>query len=442
MRASEMKESLSGCDSVYKFTLRQLLISRANVVTLVIMVMISLLAPPLLSVISSKAMDSVTSFMSSDPFSVSQSDGITDIYIVNETPYAFDVSAYATSVTVHALSGADEAPTAGKNDVIYKVSQNEESGGYSVTLKLGNDTEVDTEAAESFSQTVASLFDNARYTALGITEDKLTVLTSSYSVTSGDASDYLGSENDLAVRFIVEYAYAVIVLVLCSISIFYIIRAVIEEKASKLVETLLTSVKPLSLIVGKILAVMTYIIILFASIIISAFISSKVTALVFDSPISLSAIGLDISSLNMDIGTLLLTVIALLLGYLTYSVLAGISGACCSNMEEADAATGTVMIAVMVGYFASMATCAIDSASLAYFTSLCPILSTFCAPVRYVLGQIGLGAFIISLIIQAAIIALLFVFCSKVYAEIVIRRGSRIRLGELMRLFSAKKEPK
>lgn len=439
MKGFNVKEQLSGCDSVHSFTLRQLLISRSNVVALIIMVVFSLLAPPLLSVISSGAMDQVTSFVSQNAYVISGDDGVTDLYIVNETPYTFDVSEYAKNVSIHVLGADDEAPNAEKTSVVYEISQNSENGGYSVKLKLSQESEVDTESAKSFSYTVSALFDSARYAAAGITQDKLDTVYSSYSVSSGNVSDHLGSASDVAMRYIVQYVYAIVVLLLCSISISYIIRAVLEEKASKLVETLLTSVKPLSLIVGKILAVMTYILILLAAVIASAFISSKVTAALSDTPISLSAIGLDISSMQINIPTLLLIVVALILSYLTYSVLAGISGACCSNMEEMNDATGSVMITVMVGYIASIATCAIDSAPVAYATSLCPILSTFCAPARYVLGHIGLGAFIISLIIQAAVVVFLFVFCSRVYAEIIIRRGTRIRLRDLISLFLNRK---
>ncbi len=438
MKISEMKESLSGCDNVYKFTLRQLLISRANIVTLIIMVLFSLLAPPILSVISAHATDSMIT--SSEAFSLSKNDGITDIYIVNKTPFAFDPSEYAKDINVHFPSSESDPVSDEKSSVIYTISESSETGGYSVALKFSDETEINKDSAESFSETVCSLFDNARYTALGITEEKLTIITSPYSVSSGSVSDHDQNEDDFAMRFIVQYAYAVIVLILCTISVSYIIRAVLEEKASKLVETLLTSVKPLSLIVGKILAVMTYIVMLISFVIVSAMISSKITSSALDSPISLSALGLNISEMRIDIGTLILTVIALILSYLTYSVLAGISGACCSNMEESDAATGTVMVAIMIGYFVSIITCSIDSAPIAYFTSLCPIISSFCAPVRYVLGHIGLGAFLLSLAIQAAVTLFLFVFCSKVYAEIIIRRGNRIKIKELMRLFSSEKK--
>ncbi len=439
---SNVKDQLLGCDKVYKFTLRQLLISRANIITLIIMIFFSVIAPPLLSVISGSAMDSVTSIISPDAFAISQDDGITDVYIVNRTPYAFDASDYVDGAKLHVLGANDATPNAENTAAIYEIAPNAETGGYSVTLKLSESTSVNTESAVSFSYTVSALFDSARYTMTGITADKLTTVSSPYSVSSGSVASYMGSSGDIAMRFIVQYVYAIIVLLLCSISTAYIIRAVLEEKASKLVENLLTSVRPLSLIIGKILAVMTYIIIILASVIISALVSSKITSLVSSTPVSLSAIGLDISGMRIDLPTLLLTVIALILSYLTYSVLAGISGACCSNMEEMDAATGTVMMTVMLGYFVSFTTCAIDSAPVAYITSLCPIISTFCAPVRYILGHIGIGTFILSLIIQAAIIVFLFVFCSKVYSEIIIRRGNRIKLKELIPIFFSKKYPK
>ncbi len=437
-KLSNVKDSLLGCDNVYKFTLRQLLISRANIITLVIMVLFSVIAPPILSVISGSVMDKALSFEASELSKISSDDGVTDVYIVNKTPYVFDTSGYVQGVSTHTLSENDATPSLENTVAVYEISPVAQTGGYSVTLKLSENSSVDRDAATNFSYTVSSLFDNARYASSGITPDKLTVISSQYYVSSGSASSYMGTSDDLAMRFIIQYVYAIIVLLLCSISIGYIIRSVLEEKASKLVETLLTSVRPLSLIVGKILAVMTYIIIILASVIISALVSSKITALFSKTPISLSALGLDISSMRIDIPTLILIIISLIISYLTYSVLAGISGACCSNMEEMDAATGTVMMTLMIGYVVSFTTCAIDSAPVAYITSLLPIISTFCAPVRYVLGHIGLGTFIISLLLQALVVVCLFVFCSKVYSEIIIRRGKRIKLKELIPIFFSK----
>ena len=436
-KLSNVKDSLVGCDNVYKFTLRQLLISRATIITLVIMVLFSVIAPPLLSIISGSVMDKAPLFGSSELSRISSDDGVTDVYIVNKTPYSFDASGYVEGAKTHTLSENDATPDLKNTVAVYEIGITQ-TGGYSVTLKLSENSSVDREAITNFSYTISSLFDSARYASSGITADKLTVVSSPYYVSSGSASSYMGSSDDIAMRFIVQYAYAIIVLLLCSLSTAYIIRSVLEEKASKLVETLLTSVRPLSLIVGKILAVMTYIVILLSSVIISALVSSKITSLFSKSPISLSAIGLDFSSMRIDIPTLMLIIISLIISYLTCSVLAGISGACCSNMEEMDAAQGTVMVTLLIGYVTSFTTCAINSAPVAYITSLLPVISTFCAPVRYVLGHIGLGAFIVSLLLQAIVAAALFVFCSKVYSEIIIRRGKRIKLKELIPIFFSK----
>ena len=54
-------------------------------------------------------------------------------------------------------------------------------------------------------------------------------------------------------------AYSIFVLMLCTFVSSYIIQKVIEEKASKLAELLMVSVKPLAMLLGKILAVMTYV---------------------------------------------------------------------------------------------------------------------------------------------------------------------------------------
>ena len=59
---------------------------------------------------------------------------------------------------------------------------------------------------------------------------------------------------DMESRMAVTYAYTMAVMFLCVFSSSFIVRSVVEEKASKLVEVLMLSVRPLALILGKILA--------------------------------------------------------------------------------------------------------------------------------------------------------------------------------------------
>ena len=274
----------------------------------------------------------------------------------------------------------------------------------------------------------------------GITAEKTEFILSPVSVNVTGSAEYFETQenNGTMSVFAVQYIFAVVVLILIIYSSTYIIRAVLEEKASKLVEMLMVSVKPLALIMGKILAVMTYIFGLLSIVAISTFLSAKISPKIMGSPVSFEAIGFDLSGIRFDLPTFILIIVSLIISYLTYSIMAGIAGASCSNMEDIESANSTVMFTVLAGYMISVITCSIPSKILAVFTSLCPIVSTFSAPVHYVLGNIGFGVLVISYALQIIIVVLLAIFCSRIYSELIIRNGSKVRLRELFKIYFRK----
>lgn len=131
-------------------------------------------------------------------------------------------------------------------------------------------------------------------------------------------------------------------------------------------------------------------------------------------------------------GVLLVLLVSLGLGYLTMSLIGGVAGACCSGMEEAGEATGPVMLLTMAGYLASFVVGAVPSGPVAVFSTLCPVVSIFCAPVQFAGGNVSFWLVLASWAIQAAVIWGLLTLASRVYAGLIVHRGSRVKLRELM----------
>ena len=102
-------------------------------------------------------------------------------------------------------------------------------------------------------------------------------------------------------------------------------------------ETLLVSVRPMALILGKILAVIIYIVGLFAALIVCFLLSAFVTPMFMDAPALsdvLSLLAPQLSAVHLGFDTLLIAIISLLLGYAFVAVLGGLAGACCSESED------------------------------------------------------------------------------------------------------------
>ncbi|WP_286151981.1 hypothetical protein [Sporofaciens musculi] len=78
---------------------------------------------------------------------------------------------------------------------------------------------------------------------------------------------------------------------------------------------------------------------------------------------------------------------------------------------------------------AAIMTIGSGSPVLAYVVSLCPVASMFCAPVRYLIGDIGFGMLAFSWALQLAVILLLAYVCARIYRALMMYRGSRMKLG-------------
>ena len=201
----------------------------------------------------------------------------------------------------------------------------------------------------------------------------------------------------------------------------------------------MVSVSPLAMLVGKILAVMTYILGLVASIAAVTGISYVVTGQFVDTKVlgqQFAAWGFTAEALKVSPVTALILVVSLLLGYLQVSLISGLVGTGCSSTEDVEPANLTVVLLVMAGYMTATITAGFgDSPVLTTLVSLCPVVSMFCAPVRYIVGDIGFGMLAVSWALQSAVILLLAYVCARIYRALMMYRGSRMKFGGWIVMF-------
>jgi len=397
---------LSGTGQVYRFTLSQLLKSRANRVTLIIMVLLAAVSMPL------------TALLGGETPKTSDTAGLTSVRVDNRTDLALDFSGDAY------WADTDFSADAGEPDAVVTVTGDET--GYQVAV-VGSES---TDAGElsQLAETARQAVRDACLRAAGLSSRQLEALTAS-----------TGEEDSHEEGFWVQYGYSILAMILCLMSASYVIRAVVEEKDSRLVELLLVSVKPMALLAGKILAVMAFTFGWLLAMLAGLGVSCGLTAGLMGPGVlqkQLSGLLAAVPRVQEDLwqaaGVLLVLLVSLGLGYLTMSLIGGVAGACCSGMEEAGEATGPVMLLTMAGYLASCVVGAVPSGPVAVFSTLCPIVSIFCAPVQFAGGNVSIWLVLASWVIQAAVIWGLLTLASRVYAGLIVHRGSRVKLRELM----------
>lgn len=397
---------LSGTGQVYRFTLSQLLKSRANRVTLIIMVLLAAVSMPL------------TALLGGETPETSDTAGLTSVRVDNRTDLALDFSGDAY------WADTDFSAGAGESDAVVTITGDET--GYQVAV-VGSET-ADAGELSQLAETARQAVRDACLQAAGLSSRQLEALTAS-----------TGEEDSHEEGFWVQYGYSILAMILCLMSASYVIRAVVEEKDSRLVELLLVSVKPMALLAGKILAVMAFTFGWLLAMLAGLGVSCGLTAGLMGPGVlqkQLSGLLAAVPRVQEDLwqaaGVLLVLLVSLGLGYLTMSLIGGVAGACCSDMEEAGEATGPVMLLTMAGYLASFVVGAVPSGPVAVFSTLCPVVSIFCAPVQFAGGNVSFWLVLASWAIQAAVIWGLLTLASRVYAGLIVHRGSRVKLRELM----------
>ena len=219
-------------------------------------------------------------------------------------------------------------------------------------------------------------------------------------------------------------ALANVGVILLFISIFtfgtWVLTGVVEEKASRVVEVVLSTIEPRDLLMGKVLGIG-----LLGLIQLLVMVSVGLTAGVLGGRFSLPP---------TTGPAVVLLIVWFILGYALYATALGVLGALASRMEEASNASSPVSFIAMGAYFFSLIVAINDpSGTAARVASFIPPVSPMVVPMRAALGAIEPWEMIGSAIVTIVAIWILFVVGGRVYSGAILQSGARIRLRDAWR---------
>ena len=198
----------------------------------------------------------------------------------------------------------------------------------------------------------------------------------------------------------------------------WILMGVMQEKASRVVEVLLATVRPVQLLGGKVLGIGLVALGQAALIVATAFIVSK-------------AVG---SSLLSGTGPVLILsdLIWLVLGYSFYCWLYAAAGSMAERQDQVQTLALPLSLPILIAYIYSITVASTGNPSLlfkvlAYFPPTAP----FAMPVLVGLNQVEWWQFLISCAIAIAGTAVMAWFAAGVYRRAVLQSGQRVSLRSL-----------
>jgi ABC-2 type transport system permease protein len=199
----------------------------------------------------------------------------------------------------------------------------------------------------------------------------------------------------------------------------WVATGVIEEKASRVVEVLLSAISPRQLLTGKVVGIGSLGVVQLGFIATFAIVLAKVTGAL---SISASAVGVAVLVLAWFV-----------LGFAFYAGLFAVSGALVSRMEELQNATVPINIIILVSFFISVGAVQRPDAPVVVLASLLPFSAALAMPVRIVVGAATAPQIVASVLILLGSTALLIPLAGRIYAGAVLRTGARVRLRDAWR---------
>ncbi len=201
----------------------------------------------------------------------------------------------------------------------------------------------------------------------------------------------------------------------------FTMMSVVEEKSTRVVEVLLSQIRPGTLLAGKIFGLCALAMLQLA-VIVSGLVAALLTTNVVDVPASVWQF-------------VPLMTISILGGLAIYTTLFALLGSLISRQEDQAQVMFPVFAPLMIGYFVGQ-TAVFGNAETLFVKILTwfPLTTPMLLPVRVARGTIGPIETAISLSLLALGAYLLFRLASRVYEFTLLRTGSRVGWGELIRL--------
>lgn len=411
--------------------------------------------------------------------------GADTVYIYNETDNAGFNQALAEVIDAKCaeLSGGEleskqeEVKAGDKPEAViclgYATGE-EENGAKAVSIRLyrpQNKELVSDDYMNYLAYECSAVFKESLLLSLGVEKENIglaeTAVSSEILIYGDEMSEFRQILNTIvpmllaAIMFMFIVSYAQI-----------IAQSVAMEKTSRVIELLITSVRPLAIVAGKVFAML--LVVITQLLIIGAVVGAGVGIFAIIAVTAAGGSGLAeaaqgigeaVQSVDsswqtelmnampglLDPVSIIAIVIIFLLGFLFYALLAALIGAGISRSE--DLATGIQPLALIsvigfflsymppafdMGYAAGSGDMTTDTNILTVIARYLPISSPFALPSAIILGQLGTLEIIVSTVILAGLTFATMLLVAKVYENIILYSGSVLKLGQIIKMAKSK----
>lgn len=387
----------------------------------------------------------------------------------NETTHTFNVIDKSGLFTGHLKSDNTTiynfVPEANEKSLIHSLKDMEEIDGLLIIpqlenldfLKLEQETKlfvnkkIGFDTKTSISKSIEKVVRTEKIKSLGLSENQIKDLDKNFSVNTVNVVDKNTYDNDMVFR--VKYTLSIILMyVVFMFIIIYgvrVMRSVLEEKNNRVVEIIISSVKPFELMMGKIIgvtlvALTQFVIWISMTVTAALFLNTRFTVINKNIPISednaAMAEKFDIQQIATQISHTLLEmnfpliifafIIFFLLGYIFYSSMYAAIGSAVDNETETQQFTMFAILPLMLGMYGSITILYNPEGPMAFWLSMIPFTSPVAMIARIPFG-VPIWEIILSITLLLGSTFFMVFIASKIYKVGILMYGNKASLKEI-----------
>ena len=320
-------------------------------------------------------------------------------------------------------------------DKIKEKIENEEIDYCLILNKEDNTLKVDyvLESLDTFASEPTQLIDmftdlytNLQISKLGLSQEQLNSLNIGVEMNTIETDENAAGGNVLAIMLLsIVLFYAIY---FCA---YQVSSSITTEKTSKIMETLVTSTTPKTIVLGKTIGIGIVGLIQVAAIILVSIISANL----FLEEGMLDAV-LDMSNITPMLA--ILTLVYFILGYALYALLYALTGSTVSKPEDINSANGPIAVLAVIGFYLAYFSMMNPTSDINVFASIFPLSASFSMPFRIMMGTATtmeiLGSIVV-LIISIIIIASISI---KIYSSAILNYGTKLNFKDMLNIYKDK----
>ena len=275
---------------------------------------------------------------------------------------------------------------------------------------------------ESIVNAITATYSNLQLSKLELTAEQLQSLVPNFNLEMKQTEQEEVEGNPIAMMLMSMVLFFAIYYTAYQVS-----ASITTEKTSKIIETLVTSTTPKTIVLGKTIGVGIVGLLQIIVIVATALISGEL----FLEKGMLEGL-IDLSNLTPFLG--MISIVYFILGYAVYALLYALTGSTVGKPEDVQTASGPVAIIAVIGFYLAYFTMMNPTSELNKLAAILPISSPFCMPFRVMMGIATTQELLISVSVILITIFIIAKVSIRIYSHAILNYGSKIGFKDMIEM--------